>query len=324
MRGSLTAFDQHPGGRRPAFLSVNCASQIDYFRAYNISPRSDFQDQAYRKGIPRFLDIFSRVGVRATFFVVGREALKPLNRSALRRIVEDGHEVANHSLTYPLNFARYGKEARAYEIDEAHEAITKATGQEPVGFRAPGYVVDLETLDLLEERGYLYDSSVVPSGILNLARIAGHFRLPRGSRGGLVENFLWTLAPRAPYRPDEKVAWRPGGRTIWEMPLTVVPGLSLPLDADFLRRSGMGCFKAAFSSVVRWAPCLVTGYHLMELMTCGEEGIDPRLRRLATLRRPIEPKERLIEACLEHMGKFYELLSGKEFVARRRASMEEG
>lgn len=312
----LQAIDRHPGRRRPAFLSVNCASQIDYFLAYDLSPLSDFQDHVYRRAIPRLLDIFARVGARATFFIVGREALKAHNRSALRRIVEDGHEVGNHSLTHPLNFARYGREARAYELDQAHEAISEATGQEPVGFRAPGYGVEVETLDLLEERGYLYDSSVVPSIFPNCAGVAGHFRPSRGFGRLMIKNLSWSLAPREPYRPDENVAWRRGRRTIWEIPLTVVPGLNFPLGGPLLQRAGMGCFKAAFSAVLRWAPRLVIGYHLMELMTCGRESVDQRLRRLPTLRKPVEFKERFIEACLGHMSEFYEMLPGQEFVAR--------
>ena len=36
-------------------------------------------------------------------------------------------------------------------------------GVRPVGFRAPGYAIDETVYTLLEERGYLYDSSLLPT-----------------------------------------------------------------------------------------------------------------------------------------------------------------
>ena len=53
----------------------------------------------YDVAVPRLLDLFARHGIRATFFVLGRdaEAQSPL----LRRIIAAGHEIADHSMTHP-------------------------------------------------------------------------------------------------------------------------------------------------------------------------------------------------------------------------------
>ena len=48
------------------------------------------------------------------------------------------------------------------EIEFAQDAIERATGRRPVGFRAPGYTVTDELLGLIEHAGFLYDSSVFP------------------------------------------------------------------------------------------------------------------------------------------------------------------
>lgn len=305
-----------PGHRKPAFLSVDCDSQIDYFRIYGVSPRSDFQDRVYRAGIPRLLDAFASVGAKATFFLVGREALKPHNREVLRRIVDEGHEVGNHSLTHPSNFTRYGLVSKAYELDGAHKAISDVTGQEPVGFRAPAYSIDRETLDLLEERGYLYDSSVFPSALLAL--LQGIIRSKSRNRSNhlVAGSVCWHLAPKRPYRPDVKSVWRQGQRHIWEVPVTVVPPLHLPFDGTFLLWAGMGYFRAAFYMVSRRAPSLVFQYHPMELMTVGKDGIDERMGRHPGLAMPVEKKEQFIRECLRRMSALYEFLPGQEFLRR--------
>src|SRR5262249_26960584 len=48
-----------------------------------------------RRALPRLLEIFGRCGVRATLFVVGRDA--PEQRAALAAAAASGHEIASHS-----------------------------------------------------------------------------------------------------------------------------------------------------------------------------------------------------------------------------------
>src|SRR5262249_46460471 len=50
--------------------------------------------------VPRVLDFLASRGLRITFFVVGRDATRPENRSALRSIREAGHEIGNHSFEH--------------------------------------------------------------------------------------------------------------------------------------------------------------------------------------------------------------------------------
>lgn len=303
-------------GLRPAFLSVDCDSQVDYFRTYRLLFNSSFTDRVYTVGIPRLLDVFARVGVRATFFIVGREAKRTVNRATLRRIVEEGHEVGNHSMTHPTNFSHYGRSAKAYEIDEAHRAISEATSQEPVGFRAPIYSIDADTLDLLEERGYLYDSSVFPSAFFALQQEVIRLKSRNRSSSVIRGNPLWHFAPKGPYRPDGRVLWRRGGRRILEVPISVVPRLSLPFYGTFLLWAGMGYFRVAFSLLARWSSFLVFQYHPMEVMTVGKDGIDPRMALLPGLSKSVEEKERFIQDCLERMSCVFKLVPGREFLER--------
>ena len=48
---------------------------------------------------PKILDVLKKEKVPATFFVIGRYGQeKP---DLLRRIVDEGHDIGNHSLTHP-------------------------------------------------------------------------------------------------------------------------------------------------------------------------------------------------------------------------------
>src|SRR5665811_1622265 len=63
-------------------------------------------------------------------------------------LAAEGHELANHSFTHPYDLVRRSRPAIAAEIDAAHGAIGACAGRAPVGFRAPGYNVSSDVIDL--------------------------------------------------------------------------------------------------------------------------------------------------------------------------------
>jgi peptidoglycan/xylan/chitin deacetylase (PgdA/CDA1 family) len=83
---------------------------------------------------PRFLDWLAEMGVRATFFVCGANVER--RPEIARRIVTDGHEIANHTQNHPCLLGLPA--ARVYEeVARAQAAIEDATGVSPVSFRPP-------------------------------------------------------------------------------------------------------------------------------------------------------------------------------------------
>ena len=82
------------------------------------------------------LDLFDRLGVKATFFVKG--ALAETNPEGIAAILERKHTIGNHSQTHPsgsfwcLPPGRIGS-----EIDECNRVLTSLTGKTPLWFRAP-------------------------------------------------------------------------------------------------------------------------------------------------------------------------------------------
>lgn len=86
----------------------------------------------YNEASEKILDVLEKYNVRATFFMVGKNAEDhPKN---LKRKVALGCELGNH--TWDHN--HYGKNVTKSDIKKCTEAITKAAGQAPTAFRSPG------------------------------------------------------------------------------------------------------------------------------------------------------------------------------------------
>jgi cellulose synthase/poly-beta-1,6-N-acetylglucosamine synthase-like glycosyltransferase/peptidoglycan/xylan/chitin deacetylase (PgdA/CDA1 family) len=83
---------------------------------------------------PKILDVLARHHVHATFFVVGSAAIE--HPDLMRRIVDEGHEVAVHTLTHVDLGAAPGWR-RDLEIQGAQQAIAGVTGQSATLLRPP-------------------------------------------------------------------------------------------------------------------------------------------------------------------------------------------
>jgi peptidoglycan/xylan/chitin deacetylase (PgdA/CDA1 family) len=84
-----------------------------------------FDDGPHPQNTPRLLDMLKQRGTKATFFVVGQNAAE--HPEILKRIVAEGHELANHSYTHPV-LASKSEAALREELDKTHQAVLKSTG----------------------------------------------------------------------------------------------------------------------------------------------------------------------------------------------------
>jgi peptidoglycan/xylan/chitin deacetylase (PgdA/CDA1 family) len=91
---------------------------------------------------PRVLELLAAHGARATFFVVGRQVAK--HPELARRIVAEGHTLANHTDSHPaFDFWMAGPRRAGEEIDACARAIRDAGVaaepyvRPPVGVRSP-------------------------------------------------------------------------------------------------------------------------------------------------------------------------------------------
>ncbi len=83
---------------------------------------------------PQLLDTLARLQAPATFFLLGSNV--EANPEIARRIVEDGHEVANHTWTH-RDMVNLDADARAAELQDTNAAIEEATGVRPTLMRPP-------------------------------------------------------------------------------------------------------------------------------------------------------------------------------------------
>ena len=153
----------------------------------------------------KFLSITDEKGVKATFFVLGWIAERHPN--LIKKIAAHGHEIASHGFSHKLI---YSQDRQEFRQETAHtKSLLEDLAQQPVaGYRAASYSITQDSiwaLDIIEELGFSYDSSIYP---------VRHDRY--GLQGG----------PHSPY----KIAINEG-RELIEFPITTVDllGYKLPV-----------------------------------------------------------------------------------------------
>jgi peptidoglycan/xylan/chitin deacetylase (PgdA/CDA1 family) len=108
--------------------------------------------------VPRILETYRKMEVRQTFFVPAWCA--ETHPRAVEAMVASGHEVALHSYIHEQSndFPR-GEEH--YWLRRAKEVLTRVTGTQPRGWRAPMYSFSRHSAELLVEEGFTYDASLM-------------------------------------------------------------------------------------------------------------------------------------------------------------------
>jgi peptidoglycan/xylan/chitin deacetylase (PgdA/CDA1 family) len=106
-----------------------------------------FDDGPHPEYTPRVLDILAEAGVRATFFVVGREAAR--YPELVRRIQAEGHGIGNHTFSHASCRKLSPAEVRR-EIEATDEILTDLGILQTGLFRPPwGALRVSDTADLL-------------------------------------------------------------------------------------------------------------------------------------------------------------------------------
>jgi peptidoglycan/xylan/chitin deacetylase (PgdA/CDA1 family) len=93
-----------------------------------------FDDGPHPELTPQLLDILRQQGVRATFYVIGRNV--DAYPEIARRIVAEGHEIANHTYNHP-HLTKVGAARLDSEMTRTTDAIVRATGRRPTNMRPP-------------------------------------------------------------------------------------------------------------------------------------------------------------------------------------------
>jgi len=260
----------------PATLvSVDLDDLPCYHRIHGLAPPPPEQrGTSLRRWLPRFLELFDRLGVRATFFVVGRDLADDREGEGegaqwLRQALAEGHELGNHSFAHAYDLVRWSSE-RQHEDLAACDQQLRALGAEVAGFRAPGYTHDARLLSHAVALGYRYDSSCLPSPAYYVAKLAvmGSMALSGRRSSSQWSGARSFFGPRRPHRRRDV--------ELWELPMSVTPTGRVPLIGTSLLAS-----PPVVGAVLRRAALRLPHFHLelhaIDLADLTRDAIVPAL-----------------------------------------------
>jgi hypothetical protein len=284
---SVSARNEADTARPQATVSVDLDPVDLHLRGYGWTGL-DADTLVYREAAPRLLDLFARHGLRATFFVVGRDA--PSQKALLRRIAACGHEIAGHSMTHPVGLERLAPAQLAFEIADSKRRIETATGLPVSGFRAPGFDLGPRAIAALQQAGYRYDASDYPTPLLLLARAALAVRSRRP--GEALGQSLWPRSfSRLPGRMN-------GPGSLYEFPVSVTLSGRWPLYHT-LRSEGDGAsFGRRLDAIAGRGEPLSYILHAVDALGLVEDRVDARLAGHPGMRVPLVRKLALLDSTL--------------------------
>jgi len=106
--------------------------------------------------IPRILALLKKNGIRGTFCVPGHTAFA--YPRVVRSIADAGHEIAHHSWCHE-NPAKFDRDGERRDLEKGLAALENVAGVRPRGYRSPAWDLSTNTIDILMEFGFEYDSS---------------------------------------------------------------------------------------------------------------------------------------------------------------------
>lgn len=300
-----------------ASLSLDLDNQWSYMKIHG-DPGWESLPSYLHVLIPRLLDFLAKRELEITIFVVGQDAAHEKNQELLAALASaGGHEIGNHSFRHDSWLHLYSEQELEAEVARAEEAIEKATGVHPIGFRGPGFSLSRSTLRVLARRGYRYDASTLPTYLGPLAR-AFYFRTARLSedarrqRRTLFGTFSDGLRPLKPYR------WRLEHGSLIELPVTTLPILKTPIHVSYLLY--LSLFSPALARLyfrIAMQLCLVTGVqpsillHPLDLL--GSDDV-PELSFFPAMRRSARWKLEQVGRILASLTKTFQVVSLREHV----------
>jgi peptidoglycan/xylan/chitin deacetylase (PgdA/CDA1 family) len=194
----------------------------------SIDVESDFakgRDFAGVENIEKILAILKAYRIPATLFVTGTVLEKYQSQF---KILSEQYEIAGHGFSHVF-WNKLNKQERKSDLEKFISPYRDMFGKKPAGFRTPSHVIDQEGLKIIQENGFLYDSSVIP----NYPPLKSY----RGYKGKAIIK---------PYFPDIEDYKKQGSMDILEIP---VSGLSLgiPLVGTWLSKLPFFIYKILLS-----------------------------------------------------------------------------
>ncbi|RAW45006.1 polysaccharide deacetylase [Halorubrum sp. 48-1-W] len=107
--------------------------------------------------VPRILDLLDKLDVEATFFTPGHTIDSFPERAG--DVHDRGHDVQHHGWSHNHPGSFDSKAAERADIERGIESIRDLTGEKPSGYRSPAWDFSTNTLEILREFDFDWDSS---------------------------------------------------------------------------------------------------------------------------------------------------------------------
>jgi len=283
-------------------ISVDLDEIPNYFAIHGLpEPTGPARSLVYDLAVERLSRLAAELRVPLTLFAIGEDLQRPEAAVRLLEARERGFEIGNHSLEHRYDLVRLGRAEIRRQIEGGADAIERAVGVRPVGFRAPGYTITDEVFSVLAELGVTYDSSVFPCPAYWAAKATklGLIALRGRKSRSIVDTPAVLTAPTHPYRIGLPY-WKRGAG-ILELPVQVTRGPRLPLIGTSLTLWGPKVAQRLVRMCVG-APLVNLELHGIDVLDAAD-GLEalrphqvdvrvPRERKLEALRTTVEELRR--------------------------------
>lgn len=245
----------------------------------------------YTHTLPLLLDLLDEAAVHATFFVVGKDLEYEPNIELLHDLIRRGHRVASHSWQHRLEWRNLDTQTMHNDLAKTEQIMQDKLGVTPLGFRTPGYAFTGRTLEVLADRNYRYDSSLMPSPWGWIFRYADS---KMAARTGIVKtqfplfrDAFHSLRPRQPIH----------GQPLFEFPVATAPFTRLPLQIGVCMRLGMPWLKGHLRLMKSLALPYIMLMHLTDL--CDFQALNhPFFLKQKFFARPAIEKQEFVRQAL--------------------------
>jgi peptidoglycan/xylan/chitin deacetylase (PgdA/CDA1 family) len=300
---------------RFAGVSVDLDEMPNYFGIHGLPvPAGRESTLCYDVAVDRLANLAADLDLPLTLFAVGSDLARPGAASKLAKAHALGFEIGNHTLDHRYDFVRLGRDEIRRQVVAGADAIEKATGERPVGFRAPGYTITDEVFDVLGDLGVAYDASVFPSPAYFAAKAAaiGLIALRGRTSRSIVDDPRVLTSPTRPYRVGRP--YRTKGAGLVELPVQVTRVARLPFIGTFVTlwgpsvavRLARGCVGEPFVNLE---------LHAIDVLDASD-GLEALRDHQRDVRVPVATKLAAIRAVVKVLRE-----EGYEFVTHRDAAL---
>ena len=310
-----------------ASVSIDVDSLSSIYKGQGLKRPGGYTFIEFRTGLETIQRFFEGYRIKTTLFMVGNDFLHQPNHSAIRSIIQDRHEPANHSMTHQQGFRWLNPEEKGKEITAMGDICEKETGIRPVGFRSPGWNIDDSTLPILKQLGYVYDSSVFPTSLMPLMKFAHWASMSGQAKPNRTTMGMWRYmaAPITPYHTSQFSLSQKGENGIIEYPVSVTPCLRIPFFATLLLFTGNRFYQALYRSIKRSGLPVHFQMHLSDFVDYSMPELEnqmPSTNKGAyvpqALGTPLQKKLEVFKKMMDLMATDYDFITLREWSERMK------